>query len=238
MDFFLKHLRVNRKTPLLLLAFQGGLFLMGMLIVILINATFNDDKDYAAIGSMMSLVALLFCGLIRSAGAPVRYRLAVSMGYTRRNYIAADPVITALTCLFGLAVAWVLSKFELWIYSILYPGWECEIDLIKMIPWWGGLLLIAASVVIDFCFGALQLRFGTKGFTIVWFPLCFAPMIIVNASEAVKEGGTSLFAQIGRGFLFLAHALSPAMWAAVGILTVLVLLGLSVRCYWKAEVRT
>ena len=237
MKFFLKHLKVNRSGVLVMLAFQAGLFLMGVLIVLAINAFVNDDRDYAAIGGMMALMATLFGGLVRGSGAMNRCRMAVSMGHTRRSYMLADPVVTVLNTVVGIAFAWLLNQFELWLYSVLYPGWELDLNVFSVMKWWYYPIFILGICVLDFCFGALQLRFGNKGFAAVWFPLCFLPMIVGNSVEAAQEGGSSLLAQIGKGILFLIRLLSPAAWAAVGIVVVLGLLVLSVLCYRKAEVK-
>lgn len=237
MKFFVKHLKVNRSGVLVMLASQLGSFLMGVLIVVVINAFVNEDRDYAAIGSMMAMMATLFGGLVRGSGAMNRCRMAVSMGHTRLNYILADPVITALNTAVGLLFAWLLNHFELWLYSLLYPGWELDFDVFVVMKWWYYPIFIAAICALDFCLGALQLRFGNKGFAAIWFPLCFLPMIVGNSVTAAQEGGKSLLAQIGRGLAFLIHLLSPAMWAAVGIVLLLALLVLSVLCYRKAEVR-
>ena len=237
MNFFLKHLKVNRSGVLVMMAFQAGLFLMGVLIVLAINAFVNDDRDYAAIGGMMALMATLFGGLVRGSGAMNRCRMAVSMGHTRRSYMLADPVVTVLNTVVGIAFAWLLNQFELWLYSVLYPGWELDLDVFAVMKWWYYPIFILGICVLDFCFGALQLRFGNKGFAAVWFPLCFLPMIVGNSVEAAREGGSSLLAQIGRGIVFLIRLLSPAAWAAVGIALVLALLVLSVLCYRKAEVK-
>lgn len=238
MKFFLKHLRANARSGLLvMLGFQLLLFVMGVLMVLIINATLNEDKDYAAIGSMMALMATSIGGLLRGAGAPVRYRMAVSMGHTRRSYILADPLVTALICLVGVGAAWVLRLFELWLYGTLYPGWTCDFDLLGIFQWWAVLLLVGGITAVDFCLGALQLRFGAKGFLAIWLPLCLAPMIVGNTVNAARKGHTSLFAQIGRGILFLAGLLSPMAWAAVGCAVILALVVLSVLCYRRAEVR-
>lgn len=235
--FFVKHLKVNRNGIPIMLAFQLALFLTGVIIIVVINATVNDDRDYAAIGSMMALMATLFGGLVRGSGAMNRCRMAVSMGHTRLSYMLADPVITMLNTLVGIVFAWLLNQFELWLYSVIYPGWKLDFDVFVVMKWWYYLIFIAAICVLDFCFGALQLRFGNKGFAAVWFPLCFLPMIVGNSVEAAQEGGSSLLAQIGRGIVFLIRLLSPAAWAAVGIVVVLGLLVLSVLCYRKAEVK-
>lgn len=237
MKFFLKHLKVNRSGVLVMMAFQLGLFLMGVLIVVVINAFVNDDQDYAAIGGMMALMATLFGGLVRGSGGMNRYRMAVSMGQTRLSYMLADPVVTLLNTLVGIAFAWLLDKFELWLYGVLYHGWEMDLDVFSMMRWWYYPIFVLGICILDFCFGALQVRFGNKGFAAVWFPLCFFPMILGNSVNAARKGGSSLLAQIGKGIVFLIRLLSPAMWAAAGIAVVLGLLVLSVLCYRKAEVR-
>lgn len=67
-------------------------------------------------------------------------------------------------------------------------------------------------------------------------PLCFSPMIVVNGLNAAEEGGASLMAQIGRGLIFLAGLLTPAMWTAVGAALLLVLVALSALCYLRIGV--
>lgn len=237
MDFFIKHLKATRSGFAIMLIMQAFMFLFGFLIVVVINAFLNDGQDYALIGSMMALITPLFGGMLRGSGAMNRYRTAVSMGHTRRAYILADPLITALCTLVGIAFAWILSKLELWAYHTLYPGWEMDFDIVGMMKWWHFLLLIVGVCAFDYLLGALQLRFGTKGFMVVWFPLCFSGLIINSTVGAAQEGSTSLLAQLGRGILFVAGLLRPAMWAAVGAVILLVLLILSTMCYRKAEIR-
>lgn len=237
MNFFIRHLKANRSGVLIMLGFQAALFLMGFIMVLIINATVNDDRDYAAIGGMMALMATIFGGLVRGNGGASRYRMAVSMGCTRLSYMLADPIITALNTLIGLVFAWLLDKFEIWVYSLLYPGWTLDLDVFVALKWWHYLVIIFGICALDFCFGALQLKFGAKGFAAVWFPLCFLPMVVTNSVEAAQEGGSSLLARIGQGTVFLIHLLTPTMWGAVGIVLVLALLVLSVLCYRTAEIR-
>ena len=78
MKFFVKHLKANRSGVLIMLIFQTVLFLMGFLMVLAINAFINEDRDYAAIGGMMALMATVFGGLARGNGGMNRYRTAVS----------------------------------------------------------------------------------------------------------------------------------------------------------------
>ena len=237
MDFFVKHWKVNRSGTLMMLAFQLGLFLMGVVMVLGINAFLNDDQDYAAIGGMMALMATVMGGLTRGSAGMIRYRLAVSMGYTRRAYMLVDPVLTLMNCTVGVVFAWVLNQLELRLYAAIYPGWEVDLDIFSVMEWWHCLVLILGVCLLDFLFGALLLRFGAKGFAAVWFPLCFLPLIVMKSVDAAADGGASLLAQIGRGIAFLTGLLSPAMWCAAGILLALALLVLSALCYGRAEIK-
>lgn len=237
MNFFLRHLNANRFGFAIILIMQGFLFLFGVLIVFIINTFINDEQDYALIGSMMALMASAFGGLLRGSGGMNRYRTAVSMGHTRRAYMLADPLVTALFCTMGLASAWVLSKFELWLYHTLYPGWEMEFDIVGIMKWWHFLVFIVVVCAFDYFMGALQLRFGTKGFMVIWLPLCFSGVIINSTVGAAQEGSTSLLAQLGRGILYVVGLLRPAMWAGLGILVLLVLLICSTMWYRKAEIK-
>lgn len=238
MKFLVRHLRATRGDILVILSIQGSVFLFGVLMVLGINAFLNEDRDYAAIGSMMALLGgVLGGGIAGGYGTSVRYQMAVSMGRTRTSYILSAPVVTALHSLLGIGTAWALNRLELWLYGLLYPGWELSLNVFSNFEWYYVPILALAVCVINFCLGALQLRFGPKGFAAFWFPLCFGPMIVSNSIMAVKNGSSSLLAQIGRGLLFLAGLLRPGAWCAVGAAVLLALVALSAACYCRAEVR-
>ena len=76
MKFFVRHLRATRSGILVMLAIQGSVFLFGVLMVLGINAFLNEDRDYAAIGSMMALLGgVLGGGIAGGYGASVRYQI-------------------------------------------------------------------------------------------------------------------------------------------------------------------
>lgn len=238
MAFFVKHLKATRSGFWIMPAMQGFVFLFGLLMVLSINAFINDDRDYALIGSLMALAVSVFGGLLRGGSAVSRYRITISMGYPRRAYLLADPLITALNCVEGVIFSWVLSKFELWLYQTLYPGWEMEFDIIGMMKWRHFLLFIVGACILDYLIGAMMLRFGNKGIAIICCPLSFSGVFLNATVGAARAGSTSLLAQLGRGMLFVAGLLRPAMWAAVGAALLLVLLVFCTLWYRKAEIRT
>jgi len=236
MRFFQKDLRATCRGPLLMLGFQLGFFLFGILIVVLVNTFLNDDWDYAPVGSLMALIGIFAGMLTRGSGAAVRFRLAISMGQTRRDYLLMDPLLTALMALVGVGAAWCLLQAELGLYSLLYPGYENGIDLAAAFRWKYILPMVLGVSLLDLFLGAVQIRFGAKGLAMIWFPLCFAPGVIAQAVDAAQSGGTSLLARIGQGVLALV-APGPAVWAALGAAVVLAVLAFSVSGYRKAEIR-
>lgn len=238
MKFVFKYIKANRDRLGTMLVLQGGVFVLGVLLVIFINASINQDPDYAAIGGMMALFCTAFTGLVYGFGiAGVHYGLAISMGQTRRDYILAAPLCSALFTLLGVAVAWVLTQLEKGLYRLVYPGYTCELDILAMVPWWGLALGVLGVVVAEFLLGAMGLRFGQKGLLFVWLPLCLAPSLLGNSVSAARKGGTSLLAGLGRGILWLVQCLSPTAWAALGAVVLVALLALSVHCYRRAEVK-
>ena len=54
-----KYLRVSKKLFLYTLLMQLGFFAFGMVMVVIINAFFNEDMDYACMGTIMALCGIL-----------------------------------------------------------------------------------------------------------------------------------------------------------------------------------
>ena len=161
--------------------------------------------------------------------------MAVSMGQTRRDFLLIDPLLTVLTSLLGVGVAWCLTQAETWLYSLLYPGYENELDL-TVIFQWKYIPLILGVALLDLFLGAVHTRFGFKGFAVLWFPLCFAPAVIGQALRAAQSSSGSLLAGIGRGLLALA-GLEMTAWLAIGAAVVLAMLAFIGFSYNRAEIR-
>ena len=167
---------------------------MGVVMVLGINAFLNDDRDYAAVGGMMALMATVMGGLARGSAGMIRYRLAVSMGYTRRAYMLVI-VEKGVDTQYHDHAHQEQSQLEgqhhqrsapLRLYAAIYPGCELDMDIFRVMEWWHYLVLILGVCLLDFLFGALLLRFGTKGFAAMWFPLCFLPLIIIRNNPSWK----------------------------------------------------
>lgn len=235
---FLKYARASRKAPLYMLCWQLGFFLFGLMVVLVINAFLNDEKDYACMGSLMAAIATIVGVLARgNSTLSSRFSMAVSMGQTRRAFLLWDTVITALTAALGLLVSWCLYLLENLLYGVLYPGFENGISIDGLYRWQVLLPIAAGLCVFSLVMGAVQQRFGVKGFGVLWLVFCVSCMLVPQALNQSLEGGNSLFARFGGALLWSFSLLTPVMWACVGAAVVLVLLAASVLSFCRAEVR-
>lgn len=243
MKTFKQYLRVYRTAPLTLLLWQCAFLLFGVLMVVIINATINDDLDYAPMGTMLALVAtipglLLMDNLMGGA----RFRLAVTMGQTRRAYLLGDTAVGVLMVLLALVSANVIFHLEMGFYHLIYPGYTPDpefLSAIQSVLTNGKILLPAALAILlgQVVLTGFALRFGNTVFNIVWVVLCIVPFLLGQAVGQYKHGGTSLIARLGGAVCRTAAMLSPAVWACAGAAVGALLLALSVRWFLRAEVR-
>lgn len=235
---FVKYLRASRQAPLFMLLWQLCFFTFGVGSVVVINCWFNEDADYACMGSMMALIGTLAGVLTRgNLNGHTRFRLVVSMGQTRQSFLLFDPILTALNAALGVLIAWGLYRLELLLYAWWYPGYENGMNFGQVFRWQVLLLAILVLSLLDLFFAALLQRFGTKGFGAVWIAFCLVPMVLPQAVKAAREGGTSLFARFGAMVLAVAAALPAVAWIGLAAAVLLALTIASVLCFRRAEVR-
>lgn len=235
---FKRYLRAARRDPLWMLGWVGGFWLFGTILVLIINATVNDERDYACMGALFSLAGLLPGTLSRGGGSGhVRFRLAVIMGQTRRSFLLWDTVITLLLTGMGLLFSWGLWHVESGLYRLLYPGYADDLPLGLVFNWRVLLLLMVVLAVMTVFFTGITQRYGTKGFGLLWLLLWGGCMVIPSALGSAADGGTSLLARLGSGILQLAGVSPPAFWVVAGVVLLVGLAATGVLSLKKAEVR-
>ncbi len=233
----MKYIRANRAAPLYTLLWQAIFFVIGLGMVAFINGFLNEDPTYACMGSFFALIATLIGTLARgNLNGHTRFRLAVSMGSTRRSFLLCNPIITALTGLIGILVAWILYLCEQALYGVFYPGFENDMPLDALFSWLGILLFVAVTVVLDLVMSALMQRFGVKGFLAVWLIGCGVFVLFSHMIGAHTDGSTSILARIGAVILTVVTVVPWQGWIAVGVILVLALLVFSVNTFRKAEI--
>lgn len=233
-----QYFQAARRDPLWALMWVGGFWLFGVILVLAINATVNDEQNYACMGTMFSLAGVLPGVLLRgNTSGHVRFRLAVTLGQTRKSFLLWDTVITLLVAVMGVFTAWVLWHGESYLYRLLYPGYTNDIPIEAVFRWQIiGVILLALPMVTLFFTGVTQ-RFGTKGFGVLWILLWGGCMLIPAAVGRASEGGTSLLARMGDGVLWLAGILPPLVWACVGAAVLIAAAVAGILCLRTAEVK-
>ena len=233
-----RYFRAAWRDPLLSLIWVAGFWLFGVILVLLINTTVNDERNYACMGTLFSLAGILPGTLLRgNQSGHVRFRLAVTMGQTRRSFLLWDTVITLLTAVAGIFAAWVLWHGEAGLYRLLYPGYTNDISMELVFRWQIIAALLVALPVVTVFFTGITHRFGTRGFGVLWILLWAGCMLVPAAVGKASDGGTSLLARMGDGILWLVGALPPAAWAGAGVAMLIVLMIVGMRCLIRAEVK-
>lgn len=233
-----KYIKANRSAPLFTLAWQGGFFLVGLAMVLVINCFINDEPDYACMGTLFVLLATAVGVFARgNMGGNARFSLAVSMGQTRRSYLLCDSLVTLFTGAFGVSVAWCVYQVESRLYAAIYPGFQNDMPLDGIFRLKYILPALAALVLLELIFSAVTIRFGTNAFRVIWLTCCFSCMLIPRMIEAHQAGSLSLFGRIGGVIMAAAMAVTVKMWIAIGVALLLIVLGFAVNIFRKAEVK-
>lgn len=234
----MKYLRANRSALLFTLIWQLAFFVVGVALVMGINAAVNDDPDYICMGSLMALIAILFGTIgLNGLNGHVRFRLAVSMGETRRSYLLCTPVVTAGVSFVGVMMAWLLYLAEKAMYSAIYPNFVNEMPMEKVFTPVIILGLVALAVVLELVLSALMQRFGSRGFLVIWFAYCGLFLLLPRMVDAYQSGSTSILAKIGGAILTAIITIPVKGWIAIGVIFVLALLTFVVDTFRKAEVK-
>ena len=98
-----KYVRAVKKQFLYMLWLQLGMFVIGVALVIIINGLFNEDRDYACMGTLMALSGLIVGEALQLNN--VDFRLAVLMGETRHHYLLWKPLVSLVAALQGWLTA-------------------------------------------------------------------------------------------------------------------------------------
>ena len=233
-----QYLCAARRDPLWVLMWVGGFWLFGVILVLAINATVNDEQNYACMGTLFGLAGVLPGVLLRgNTSGHIRFRLAVTMGQTRKSFLLWDTVITLLVAVIGIFTAWVLWHGESYLYRLLYPAYTNDIPLEVVFRWQIMAVVLLALPMVTLFFTGITQRFGTKGFGVLWLLLWGGCMLIPAPVGSAADGGTSLLARMGGGVLWLAGILPPLAWACMGAAVLIAAAVAGILCLCTAEVK-
>lgn len=212
----------------------------GVVLMVWLAKALMDVPEYFDMGLIFGLLGLLVGVTTRRNLNPhIRLRLAVGMGETRRAFLAADAVITALETLVCLGVLFLLGRLELGLYRLIEgDGMVLTVDIMDIVYRWQVVVAITVGMAIfNFFITALCNRFGIKGYLVMWLPWCLINPIVTPAIHAAQSGSRSILALLGHGVLWVIDTFSPVPWqvlVAAGLFLLLVIGWLLTR---RCEVR-
>ena len=233
---FKQELRLNRKDNWMMLAFLGGGFLVGFVILCAVLG-FAGEERWFPMGTLMGGMAIIISAIVCDGlGLKQRYMVALSMGRTRKPQLAAAMLTAVLRAAAALLVIWPVSRLDLALYSILFRanGMESGVSefLLRYITPKYLLIGILPIVCIGFLIAAVQGKFGKKGGIAIYFAFLACCIGLPRMIEFAQNRPHSIFGRL----LTAMTALPLAAWVAIAVLLLLLILTVSVRILFRLRV--
>ena len=230
-----KVLRVNRMDIVTLLGFQLGFFLVGMVMVLVINRFFNEDPDFACLGSIMGLVGSM-AGLLCRGNllGKTRCNLALSMGQTRRYALASEVICDLALIVVVLAVSRALYALEKGLYLALWPGFENDIPMEVFYQWWVLVPVTLAALVVALFITAMMMR-SNKAMLICYLAFIVCTLAFSRGMSDLEDGYGGPLAAAAGWIRTAVAAVPPAGWVAIVVAAAAAMMGFTVWVYRTAE---
>ena len=143
--------------------FLGGLYVVGMVIVVVLMSGTEEDSVFL-MGSLMVVGALFYMCFFSAAQMVINYNYAIAMGQTLPAYMTATWIVYLIFDLAVVLLHWIEQRF----LAVIYPGIVQE-DVAQPILRWQYLLLIAlVGMAVTMLMGAAVTRFGRTAYYVFW----------------------------------------------------------------------
>ncbi len=224
----LKHLKY--KIPILVCS-----FLFGILVVFVI-VKFIDNENYANLGTFLSCFLYWIVAVVFITISFVNdYKHIVKMGMSRKNYIIGTVSYNFVSLMAFGGITLLLARLEVFITSRLFRNIPVHEMLEKTLienPYFPFIVGLGVLVLGIYC-SAVILKFGLKGFAVLYFGFLFATMSIPKRSHRniIANIPNSAVSSV----LNVALLLKIAVIAVIAFI-VLALLVLSIRIMMKTEI--
>lgn len=189
-----REFRLHWQFDLILLCVLWGVFALSVGGVILIM-TLTGSETYAEMGCFLVTMATLIALLIRFVlWNPYGYYMAVSMGRTRVSAMLGIMGHSGAVILLCGACLWLFHLIESSLYATLYPQYLNEISFADVMK--PGMLIMYAFVLwaITFFLSGVVVRFGRKGWWIVWAAWMFGCLVLPRLLDS--DENSSLLARV------------------------------------------
>ena len=220
-------LRIYKVTPFIALISLPLCFLLGILVTGLICWADNEVVTWNTLGTLFYIFILACTLYISCQDYPRDIMLALSFGYTRREYLTSF----AITRLLLVGLAYILLILMCWLESVFYPALFPQLlQVSSLLPiltdWRVALISISALVIVPMFFGALYARFGKPMGMILYFLWIGCCMLLPRLAEGLDTG-----------LLVCLLSIPPVVWCLLGIFALAAMAVVTVRLNMKQSVR-
>lgn len=228
-DFFL-----YRREILLQIIVQFVAFLFGIGLVLFFM--FGDADLDLCLGTILSGIFLMFLTYyLPSISYSQAFMLALSMGRTRKSFMAAYYLRAVLQMLLGWAILLLLYRTECSIYEQRFPQYGSGAPLTFLTDWRIVLSVILLYPILPMCMGTLYGRYGRKGFAafyLVWLFLCF-----IVPRMFTSEQSNNIWDQIATSLLHFIQFFPPTLLLLFGAVVFAGMLVVTIKFGMKLMVK-
>lgn len=213
---FSKDIRLHKSGLFTLLGMLMIAFLFGVILVAVIMYTDDDPGSWFCMGTLMACLVLVACSLFLTAFSyPQEFMLALSMGRTRKAFMASYCLRLFLQLLVGWLLVLVLYQIELKSYTLMYFRYQNEVLFSFLTNWKVLLPIFILLPILSMFLGALYGKYGKKGlffFYVLWMLCCFVlpRMFHDEPSEGVLD-------QMAFGLMRTVQVVPVGAWIGFGV---------------------
>lgn len=209
-----KQFKTQYRDWLLMLAFEVGAFLIGMIMFSVIMRL-SDESTYFAMGTILGAAIILIYSVIQILnGMYIYFNVEISMGVTRKQFFISYLITSFCASMIGMILLIGLNALENTLLRTIYADLTEEINFLPYLIRWAVPTAALIAVVGGFC-GALLIRFGRKAFWIMWALWMFGCLGIPKISDAVTENPESVYGQIGLAAGNVLSSISVSVWMMI-----------------------
>jgi len=225
---FKKDILLHKTGMLTLLLIQLGAFVFGVGFVAIIMATDDDPGSWFCMGTLMAAIILIAIALFTSAfGYPQEFRIALSMGCTRKTFMGSYYLRQVLQLIIGWLLVVGLHQIELTTYPLLYIKYQNELFFAFLTDWRILLPSFLLVPVFSMFLGSLMGKYGKKGlfwFYFLWMFCCFVlpRMFHAEPSEGVLD-------QVAFGLMRVVQLVPVSVWIGFGALTLITMAVMTIK---------
>ena len=204
------------------------------------------EDGWASIGGAVALgaVTLVFftSGVVQFSTS---FRLAITMGCTRRVYLFSAFVANVLLALVALLATWPINPLARLAKQVLFPFAPLEGgSLYSAMPalWlfehhvWMLPLIALTTVAAGGLMGSVMQRFGQAGFWFVWAFCMLLGACVGKVADLIVAAQSGLFLQIKQFFMSIG-ALYEWQWALIWLAGALLMFGAMWLLLRRAAIR-